>query len=53
MVGELFGSNGAAQDDQIYKFATDVNADQTTEIDRMTNMLTAMGDSGSDFDNHR
>lgn len=43
MVHQLFDSYGAAQDDKIYKFATDVNADQTTEIDRMTAMLDAMG----------
>jgi uncharacterized protein (DUF305 family) len=43
MVNQLFASTGAAQDDAIYKFATDVNADQTTEIDRMNSMLAAMG----------
>ena len=43
MVNTLFESYGAAQDDKIYKFATDVNADQTTEIARMTAMLEAMG----------
>jgi uncharacterized protein (DUF305 family) len=42
MVQQLFGSNGAAQDDNIFKFASDVNADQTTEIDRMNRMLDAM-----------
>ncbi len=47
MVDQLFSSNGAAQDDAMYKFATDVSADQNTEIDRMNSMLTALGDSGS------
>jgi uncharacterized protein (DUF305 family) len=39
MVQELFGTNGAAQDQQIYKMASDVSADQTTEIERMQRML--------------
>ena len=39
MVDQLFGSQGAAQDDKIFKFASDVSADQTAEIDRMQNML--------------
>jgi uncharacterized protein (DUF305 family) len=39
MVEQLFGSEGAAQDDKIFKFASDVGADQTAEIDRMTIML--------------
>ena len=47
MVEQLFASYGAAQDDQIYKFATDVNVDQTTEIDRMTQMLSAMDAGGA------
>ena len=41
MVDRLFGSQGAAQDDDIFKFASDVYADQTTEIDRMNSMLGA------------
>jgi uncharacterized protein (DUF305 family) len=39
MVDVLFKSYGAAQDELIYKFASDVQADQTVEIDRMTKML--------------
>jgi uncharacterized protein (DUF305 family) len=35
----LLGSDGAAQDDIIYRFASDVTADQTTEIERMQKML--------------
>jgi uncharacterized protein (DUF305 family) len=42
MVDQLFGSQGAGQDDRVFKFASDVYADQTTEIDRMTSMLDAM-----------
>jgi uncharacterized protein (DUF305 family) len=39
MVNQLLGAQGAAQDGQVFRFAADVNADQTTEIDRMTRML--------------
>ena len=39
MVDVLFKSYGAAQDETIYKFASDVYADQSIEIDRMTGML--------------
>ncbi|HVG45150.1 MAG TPA: DUF305 domain-containing protein [Longimicrobium sp.] len=39
MVGELFGTYGAGQDETIFKFASDVNVDQVTEIERMQRML--------------
>ena len=39
MVKELVGSQGAALDDTVFKLASDVSADQTTEIDRMQQML--------------
>ncbi len=39
MVEELFASYGAAQGDDVYKFASDVFADQTAEIERMQKML--------------
>ena len=39
MVKELVGSRGAALDDTVFKLASDVSADQTTEIDRMQQML--------------
>jgi uncharacterized protein (DUF305 family) len=39
MVRDLFGSPGAGQDATIFRFASDVEADQTTEIDRMHTML--------------
>ncbi len=41
MVDKLMESQGAAQDDVIFKFASDVQADQSAEIDRMTKMLEA------------
>jgi uncharacterized protein (DUF305 family) len=42
MVQDLFGTYGAGQDETVFKFASDVNVDQTTEIARMQRMLTAM-----------
>ena len=45
MVKELFGSWGAGQDEVVFKFASDVNVDQTTEIARMESMLEAMSPS--------
>jgi uncharacterized protein (DUF305 family) len=39
MVDDLFNAYGALQDDDMYKFASDLYADQTTEIDRMHQML--------------
>ena len=39
MVTKLFGTTGAGQDETIFKFASDVNVDQTTEIARMQRML--------------
>jgi uncharacterized protein (DUF305 family) len=42
MVHDLFGSWGAGQDELVFKFASDVNVDQTTEIARMEKMLVAL-----------
>jgi uncharacterized protein (DUF305 family) len=42
MVKELFDTYGAAQDELVFKFASDVNVDQTTEIARMERMLAAL-----------
>jgi uncharacterized protein (DUF305 family) len=42
MVEQLLGSHGAAQDDDIFLFASDVNADQGAEIERMDRMLEAL-----------
>jgi uncharacterized protein (DUF305 family) len=39
MVDDLFASYGALQDDDVYKFASDVYADQSIEIERMQKML--------------
>jgi uncharacterized protein (DUF305 family) len=40
MVEQLWASPGAGQDVLIFRFASDVEADQTTEIERMRGMLT-------------
>jgi uncharacterized protein (DUF305 family) len=42
MVRQLFSTYGAGQDETIFKMATDINVDQTTEINRMQRMLLAM-----------
>ena len=42
MVKELFGTHGAGQDETVFRFATDVNVDQSTEIARMQQMLADM-----------
>jgi len=42
MVKDLFASYGAGQDELVFKFASDVNVDQSTEIVRMENMLSAL-----------
>jgi uncharacterized protein (DUF305 family) len=39
MVRTLLATPGAAQDQTVFKVASDANVDQTTEIDRMTRML--------------
>jgi uncharacterized protein (DUF305 family) len=41
MVKELFGTPGAAQDETVFKFANDVQVDQSTEIARMERLLGA------------
>lgn len=42
MVETLNASPGAAQDEIVFKFSNDVYADQSTEIDRMQQMLDAL-----------
>jgi uncharacterized protein (DUF305 family) len=42
MVDTLFNTPGAGQDEFTFKFANDVQADQTTEIERMQRMLDAL-----------
>jgi uncharacterized protein (DUF305 family) len=46
MVEQLLSTPGAAQDGPVFRFAADVNADQTTEIDRMNHMLDALNSGG-------
>jgi uncharacterized protein (DUF305 family) len=47
MVKDLFGTYGAGQDEVIFKFASDVNVDQTTEIARMERMLNSFASQKS------
>jgi len=47
MVDQLFGSQGAGQDETVFRFASDVYADQTTEIHRMQLMLDALSPGGA------
>jgi uncharacterized protein (DUF305 family) len=42
MVEELTSSAGAALDEVVFRFSSDVYADQTTEIERMQKMLAAL-----------
>jgi uncharacterized protein (DUF305 family) len=42
MVHGLFATDGAAQDDLIFKIASDIQVDQITEINRMRLMLDAL-----------
>ena len=42
MVKELFGSYGAGQDELVFKLASDINVDQTTEVTRMQKMLASL-----------
>jgi len=42
MVQQLLAVPGAAQDGPIFRFSSDVNADQTTEINRMKLMLDGL-----------
>ena len=43
MVRALFANQGAGQDETVFKFASDVEVDQSTEIQRMLSMLLEMG----------
>jgi len=42
MVAQYDDQSGAGQDPFVFQFASDVNGDQTAEIDRMSRMLAAM-----------
>jgi uncharacterized protein (DUF305 family) len=46
MVDQLFASQGAGEEETVFRFASDVYADQSTEIDRMQRMLAALGLEG-------
>jgi uncharacterized protein (DUF305 family) len=46
MVKQLFGTNGAAQTSEIFRFASDVDADQRAEIKRMQALLDTMPAGG-------
>jgi uncharacterized protein (DUF305 family) len=39
MVDDLFETHGTMQDEDLYKFVSDIYADQTAEIERMQKML--------------
>lgn len=43
MVKTLFSAQGAGQDETVFKFANDVEVDQSTEIKRMFTMMLEMG----------
>jgi uncharacterized protein (DUF305 family) len=47
MVNELFGAKGGGEEEIVFRFASDVYADQTTEIARMNRMLDALKRSPS------
>ena len=42
MVHELFATDGAAQDNFVFKLASDIQVDQRTEVARMQLMLDAI-----------
>jgi uncharacterized protein (DUF305 family) len=46
MVHDLFGTDGAAQDETVFKLASDIQVDQTTEIARMELMLSTLPANG-------
>lgn len=46
MVHELFATDGAVQDGTVFRIASDIQVDQTTEINRMESMLEELPDLG-------
>lgn len=46
MVDQLRGSHGAGQDQTVFRIASDVHADQSTEIRRMQQMLATLPPEG-------
>lgn len=49
MVDRLFGSPGAGQDETVFRLASDIQADQSTEIDRMQLMLAALPSASEEY----
>lgn len=49
MVDELFGTDGAGQDEAAFKMASDINVDQITEIARMKKMLNKLPGAAQDL----
>lgn len=47
MVHELMNTDGAALDDMVFKIASDIQVDQTTEIARMQLMLESLSETGN------
>jgi uncharacterized protein (DUF305 family) len=47
MVDQLFASQGAAQNDTVFRLASDVYAEQSTEIARMQSMLDSLPSEGA------
>ncbi len=48
MVDDLFATNGAGQGEAVFKLASDIGADQKSEIERMQKMLAALATEGAD-----
>ncbi len=46
MVHDLFGTDGAGQDEAVFKIASDIQVDQLTEISRMERMLSSLSAGG-------
>jgi uncharacterized protein (DUF305 family) len=46
MVDQLFASKGSAVNEAVFKFAADVHVDQTTEVERMLQMLLGLPGGG-------
>jgi uncharacterized protein (DUF305 family) len=53
MVLDLFETDGAAQDDSVFKLASDIQVDQITEVARMRTMLNAMSSPETKPESHR
>jgi uncharacterized protein (DUF305 family) len=45
MVDQLFATKGAGEEEKTFRLASDIYADQSTEIDRMNRMLAALPSS--------